>query len=38
MTKNDCDYSRPGVAPWWGACSDATHGHAGPSEASAESD
>ena len=34
MTKSDCDYSRPGVTPWWGLCADETHGHAAEPEGS----
>lgn len=26
MATSDCDYSRPGVAPWWSCCTEDSHG------------
>lgn len=27
MAKHDCDYSRPGIAPWWSCCTEEGHVH-----------
>lgn len=28
MFDNDCDYTRPGVAPWWTCCTETAPEHA----------